>query len=402
MDAALRTYGHAIILIVVTWALQHITSLISREKLWPYTSRNSQSSTPLPTLLKALNAMMDNWRISRKLRCMVHDNSANISCMIQLVVNDGLKTHRALRDALSIARHNFRHFNHSLPTAEKFHHIQVEHLPSSLPLTEVQDVPSWRNSTFYMEEWLLHLCCALVLNVDVYRRSITIPTGNQWTLLAGHVGSSVPLQVAHPGVEFFSSIRKYDTTHCPALDQLPLEDTKQWPWYNAEGTAIIPIPQIQRHRGQPSPDGSNTSWSMVQAAFLRRCSDCNQYTKSPEWKPLLEVRCSSLGSCPACLHRGQSMGCHRYIHWEWPSIHGQEEPSCQNGSLYEGGIDWPVCGPAGMVDHQSASLLAAHVYCPALLDHPAYKDGQWKNFQCLGIWAITDTVAWWWNTWNCW
>ncbi|KAL3848453.1 hypothetical protein ACJMK2_019310 [Sinanodonta woodiana] len=160
-------------------------------------------------LAAELLSIMEEWKVVRDRRgILVRDNGSNmvkaarvakisdLGCYIhtlQLVVGESLKTQKAVRDAIAIARGIVSHFRHSSKATAHLKRIQ-ESLNSNrtddvLDVTDqvhpahrlIQDVPTRWNSTYYMLERLLEQKRA----IGVYSQEADIKslTANQWSLV---------------------------------------------------------------------------------------------------------------------------------------------------------------------------------------------------------------------------
>ncbi|KAL3831399.1 hypothetical protein ACJMK2_023150, partial [Sinanodonta woodiana] len=157
-------------------------------------------------LAAELLSIMEEWKVVGDRRgILVRDNGSNmvkaarvakisdLGCYIhtlQLVVGESLKTQKAVRDAIAIARGIVSHFRHSSKATAHLKRIQ-ESLNSNrtddvLDVTDqvhpahrlIQDVPTRWNSTYYMLERLLEQKRA----IGVYSQEADIKslTANQW------------------------------------------------------------------------------------------------------------------------------------------------------------------------------------------------------------------------------
>lgn len=112
-------------------------------------------------------------------------NMPSVSCFIhtlQLVVNDGIATQRAVTDLIAVSRKIVGHFNHSPAACAKLKDIQKELGVDIKKL--IQDVTTRWNSTFYMLERLVEQ--KRVINLFLSENevgTITTLTSNQWNLI---------------------------------------------------------------------------------------------------------------------------------------------------------------------------------------------------------------------------
>ncbi|XP_060768344.1 zinc finger BED domain-containing protein 4-like [Neoarius graeffei] len=140
--------------------------------------------------------MMAEWNIDKKrVHVVLRDNARNMTkalddcnfaslpCMahtLQLAVNEGLQSQRAITDAVATGRRIVTHFKHSPLAYSKLHVIQEELGQPKKRLQ--QDVPTRWNSTFYMLQSLLEQKRALSLYATEHELP-TIFTTHQWELI---------------------------------------------------------------------------------------------------------------------------------------------------------------------------------------------------------------------------
>ena len=102
------------------------------------------------------------------------------SHLIQLVVHEGLLSHRSVGDALANGRKIIGHFKHSPLATSRLETVQTE---LGMPVKRlIQDVPTRWNSTFYMTASLLEQKSAISVYAADHQLPATL-TANDWTLL---------------------------------------------------------------------------------------------------------------------------------------------------------------------------------------------------------------------------
>lgn len=151
---------------------------------------------------------LNKWGIDRnKVHLVIRDSAANMkkgirdcdfdseSCFshtLQLVINDALKSQRAVSDMITISRKIVSHFNHSSQACDELSTIQEE-LSEEL-LKVVQDVPTRWNSTFYMLGRLLKLRRSITIFSNENTNYSSNLTNNQWDLLKSTVSLLKPFE----------------------------------------------------------------------------------------------------------------------------------------------------------------------------------------------------------------
>ncbi|XP_056138846.1 zinc finger BED domain-containing protein 4-like [Lampris incognitus] len=159
--------------------------------------------------------MLEDWKISKdRVALVLRDSGANIvngmrlaelpvlSCMahtLQLVVNDGLASQRAVTDVIAMLKKCATHFHHSILAKQRLRVIQRE-----LGLPEhniIQAVPTRRNSTLHMLQRMLEQKRALTIYCGEYG-GFAGPNAHQWDLVSNLIETLLPieevtLQVSH-------------------------------------------------------------------------------------------------------------------------------------------------------------------------------------------------------------
>lgn len=152
--------------------------------------------------------MFEEWHLETStIHLVVRDNAKNmvkgcndaqlksISCFIhtlQLVINDGLSSQRALSDLIATCRKIVGHFSHSSSAVQKLKAIQKE---LDMPENKlVQDVPTRWNSTFYMLQRLLEQKRAVNVYASENDTSLSVLSSNQWNLLSSLINLLKPFE----------------------------------------------------------------------------------------------------------------------------------------------------------------------------------------------------------------
>jgi len=110
--------------------------------------------------------------------------ACSVGCLahtLQLAVNAGLESQRALEDAVAICRKIATHFRHSTLAKERLRDIQQATSDANCHQI-VQDVQTRWNSTFYMVQRLLEQKKAVINYATDYDLP-AVPTKHQWSLL---------------------------------------------------------------------------------------------------------------------------------------------------------------------------------------------------------------------------
>ncbi|XP_056144388.1 zinc finger BED domain-containing protein 4-like [Lampris incognitus] len=159
--------------------------------------------------------MLEDWKISKDhVALVLRDSGANIvkgmrlaelpdlSCTahtLQLVVNDGLASQRAVTDVIAMLKKCATHFHHSILAKQRLQVIQRE-----LGLPEhniIQAVPTRWNSTLHMLQRMLEQKRALTIYCGEHG-GFAGPNAHQWDLVSNLIETLLPieevtLQVSH-------------------------------------------------------------------------------------------------------------------------------------------------------------------------------------------------------------
>ncbi|XP_030640801.1 zinc finger BED domain-containing protein 4-like [Chanos chanos] len=144
--------------------------------------------------------MLDDWGIGQnRVMLVLRDNGANmvkgmklvdlpdLSCtahLLQLVVNDGLMSQRAVIDITAMLKKCATHFHHSVLAKERLGAIQNE---LGLPKHSlIQAVPTRWNSTLHMLQRMLEQRCALNAYAGKYG-GYECPNADQWDIVSNLV-----------------------------------------------------------------------------------------------------------------------------------------------------------------------------------------------------------------------
>lgn len=153
-------------------------------------------------------SMLEDWKIMKdSVAIVLRDSGAkemrlaelpDLSCTahtLQLVVNDGLSSQRAVTDIIAILKKCATHFHHSILAKQRLRDIQRE-----LGLPEhniIQAVPTRWNSTLHMLQRMLEQKRALT----IYFGEFAGPTAHQWDLVSDLIETLLPIeevtQVSH-------------------------------------------------------------------------------------------------------------------------------------------------------------------------------------------------------------
>lgn len=118
----------------------------------------------------------------------------DLSCSahtLQLVVNDGINSQRAVMDIVAKLKSSATHFNHSILAKQRLKDIQKE---LDLPQHRIiQSVPTRWNSTLHMLESMLEQKRALTVYAGEHGK-ISILTADQWTLVGNLIDTLSPLE----------------------------------------------------------------------------------------------------------------------------------------------------------------------------------------------------------------
>lgn len=118
----------------------------------------------------------------------------DLSCTahtLQLVVNDGINSQRAVADIAAKLKSSATHFNHSVLAKQRLREIQKE---LDLPQHRIiQSVPTRWNSTLHMLESMLEQRRALTVYAGEHGK-ISVLTADQWTLVDNLIATLSPLE----------------------------------------------------------------------------------------------------------------------------------------------------------------------------------------------------------------
>lgn len=159
-------------------------------------SQECRGSHMAQAITCAFEKMFEMWKISKeKVHVVVRVNACNMAkatsefgvpslpCMahtLQLAVNGGALSQRNIADALAVGRQVVGHFKHSPLACSRFEDIQKE---VNMPVKKLQqDVPTRRNSTYYMMQSLVEQKRALSAYAADYELPATL-NATQWGIL---------------------------------------------------------------------------------------------------------------------------------------------------------------------------------------------------------------------------
>ncbi|XP_078027094.1 zinc finger BED domain-containing protein 4-like [Epinephelus lanceolatus] len=151
--------------------------------------------------------MLQDWNINKDCVTLVlRDSGANmvkgmrlaelpdLSCTahsLQLVVNDGLSSQRAVTDIIAIIKKCATHFHHSILAKQRLKDIQKD---LGLPQHNlVQAVPTRWNSTLHMLQRALEQKCALNIYAGEHG-GFAYPTAYQWDIVSNLVETLIPIE----------------------------------------------------------------------------------------------------------------------------------------------------------------------------------------------------------------
>ena len=176
------------------WLTDEFDSKMAILHCKPITGRHTAE-----TLGTSFCAMLQSFGIEQEsCRLVISDSAANMkkafadlgvplqSCYahsLQLVVNTGLPSQRAVIDACAVARRIVTHFKHSTPEVESLHELQAE---LKMPCHKlIQDVTTHWYSTHDMLTWFLEQKRSITLYMSESEMSsnLTLPTKHQWLLV---------------------------------------------------------------------------------------------------------------------------------------------------------------------------------------------------------------------------
>ncbi|XP_060796685.1 zinc finger BED domain-containing protein 4-like [Neoarius graeffei] len=151
--------------------------------------------------------LLKHWDIDpERVVLVLHDSGANLvkgmrltelpdlSCSahtLQLVVNDGVSSQRAVADIVAKLKSSATHFNHSVLAKQHLREIQKE---LDLPQHRIiQSVPTCWNSTLHMMESMVEQKQALSVYAGEHGK-ISVLTADQWTLVDNLIATLSPLE----------------------------------------------------------------------------------------------------------------------------------------------------------------------------------------------------------------
>uniref|UniRef100_A0A3Q1EVB9 HAT C-terminal dimerisation domain-containing protein n=1 Tax=Acanthochromis polyacanthus TaxID=80966 RepID=A0A3Q1EVB9_9TELE len=152
-------------------------------------------------------AMLEQWHIPlERVFLVLRDSGANmvkglklaevpdLSCSahtLQLVINEGLASQRAIVDIIAKLKHCATHFNHSILAKQRLQKIQSD---LGLPLHNIlQDVPTRWNSTLHMMQRMLEQKRALNVYGGEYGKFTTL-SADQWELVSNTIDTLAPFE----------------------------------------------------------------------------------------------------------------------------------------------------------------------------------------------------------------
>ncbi|KAL1256427.1 hypothetical protein QQF64_011972 [Cirrhinus molitorella] len=162
--------------------------------------------------------MLKEWKINKdRVVLVLRDNGANmvkglrladipdLSCTahsLQLVVNDGLASQRAVIDVIAMLKKCVTHFQHSILAKQRLRNIQRD-----LGLPEhnlIQAVPTRWNSTLHMLHRALEQKRALNI-YSVEHGGFTCPSAHQWDIVSKLVETLIPIEEVTLQVSYSNS-----------------------------------------------------------------------------------------------------------------------------------------------------------------------------------------------------
>ncbi|XP_049447489.1 zinc finger BED domain-containing protein 4-like [Epinephelus fuscoguttatus] len=152
-------------------------------------------------------SLLKHWDIeTERVVLVLRDSGANmikgmrlaklpdLSCSahtLQLVVNDGISSQRAVADIVAKLKSSATHFNHSVLAEQRLKNIQKE---LDLPQHRIiQSVPTRWNSTLHMLESMLEQKRALNVYAGEHGK-ISVLTADQWALVDNLIATLSPLE----------------------------------------------------------------------------------------------------------------------------------------------------------------------------------------------------------------
>ena len=155
-------------------------------------------------ICQALESMLDSWKISKdRVHLVVADNASNMKramkkgrfeaqgCFahtLQLVVNDGVLSQRAVIDLLAVCHSIVEHFRHSTIAYHKLDQIRER-----LDIKKHKDEPTQWNSTLYMLQTFYEQKMALAAYATEHS-GITMLTPNQTDLTRKIIAALEPIE----------------------------------------------------------------------------------------------------------------------------------------------------------------------------------------------------------------
>ncbi len=180
--------------------------------------------------------MLEEWKITKdRVVLVLRDNAANIvkglrladipdhSCTahsLQLVVNDGLASQRAVIDVIAILKKCVTHFQHSILAKQRLRKIQRD-----LGLPEhnlIQAVPTRWNSTLHMLQRALEQKRALNIYSGEHG-GFTCPAAHQWDIVSNLVETLIPIEEVTLEVSYSNSSAS-SIIPCVTVLKMLLED----------------------------------------------------------------------------------------------------------------------------------------------------------------------------------
>uniref|UniRef100_A0A8C5QMC0 BED-type domain-containing protein n=1 Tax=Leptobrachium leishanense TaxID=445787 RepID=A0A8C5QMC0_9ANUR len=162
--------------------------------------------------------MLDDWAISKdRVMLVLRDSGANmvkgmrlaevsdLSCMahtLQLVVNEGLSSQRALIDIIAMLKRCATHFHHSIIAKQRLRSIQEDlDLPKN---SLIQAVPTRWNSTLHMLQRMLEQKRALNIYAGEHG-GYSCPNAGQWDIIGNLVETLIPIEEVTLEVSHYDS-----------------------------------------------------------------------------------------------------------------------------------------------------------------------------------------------------
>nr|XP_033940878.1 zinc finger BED domain-containing protein 4-like [Pseudochaenichthys georgianus] len=283
--------------------------------------------------------MLDNWKISKdRVALVLRDSGANmvkgmrlaelpdLSCTahsLQLVVNDGLSSQRAVIDVIAMLKRCATHFHHSILAKQRLRAIQKD-----LGLPEhnlVQAVPTRWNSTLHMLQRALEQKRALSIYAGEHG-GFACPSSHQWDIVSNVVETLIP------------------------IEELTLEVSHN----NSSASCIIPCLTVLKMLFQgegPSTQGIRTLRQVMRESLVKRFSKVDE-TKMVVLACLLDPRYKNhVFSSDATLTKAKE--------WLKEDVTSQEEPAAAAAAAAAEDIS-----EEDRIDDMFSSLLASHTAEP--------------------------------------